>query len=300
MHTTIPSSPVEVRSSRMPVAEFYAEYVNKKPVLIKGALNGLPAVSAWSLGYFASLAPDLQVRLKTGSISGGTAINVQLADYHRLVSQWEEGAGPQTSEEQPPPYLHDIPLFSLIPQLQGDVDAFPVILLPRFFRSQWRTFAQFFVGPSQAVTPLHFDTLLTHNLFFQFHGTKRFLMVDAADRDCCYTYNWRWSPVDPDDPDLERFPKFGQVRLRSCEVSDGDILYMPPGTLHKVTSLTSSVSFNIDWHDRRSALRGLIAGLHQMPRQNLRYNILLALGVWAGVPLKVLMPALRSYFFYIS
>jgi hypothetical protein len=60
------------------------------------------------------------------------------------------------------------------------------------------------------------------------------------------------------------------------------------------------VSFNIDWHDPHSALRGLTAVRHGMPVQNLRYNALFALGVCGRVPLKVLMPALRSYFTYIS
>jgi hypothetical protein len=137
-------------------------------------------------------------------------------------------------------------------------------------------------------------------MFFQFAGAKRFVMVDAADRGRCYTYNWRWSPVDPEDPDLERFPQFRGVRSMECVVEGGDLLYMPPGTLHKVISLTPSVSFNIDWHDRRSALHGLTAARHGMPRKNLRYNLLLALGVWGNLPLRALMPALKSYFVYIS
>jgi hypothetical protein len=39
---------------------------------------------------------------------------------------------------------------------------------------------------------------------------------------------------------------------------------------------------------------------YEMPAANLRYNILLALGVCAHVPLVVLMPALKSYFEFIS
>jgi hypothetical protein len=188
----------------------------------------------------------------------------------------------------------------MIPALKNELEPFPVDLFPRFFRDQWWTFTQFFVGPSQSQTPLHFDTLLTHNLFFQVYGSKRFVMVDAADREHCYPHNWRWSPVDPDDPDLERFPRFRNARVLSCVVEAGDLLYMPPGTLHKVTSLAPSISFNVDWHDRRSALNGLLAVRDHMPAQNLRYNLLFALGVLAGVPRKVLMPGLRSYYVYIS
>ncbi len=299
MTATIPSSPVEVRHN-LTTAEFYSRYVNHKPVLMKGALSHLPATDHWSLSHFADLAPDLPVRLKTGRVADGVTTTVPLADYRDTVLDWEQRAKSTPDAGEPPAYLHDVPLLAMLPQLRSDLDPFPRELLTPFFRSQWWVFPQFFVGPSRSVTTLHFDTLLTHNLFFQFDGSKRFVMVDAASRDRCYTYNWRWSPVDPDEPDLERFPLFRDVRLRTCVVEAGDLLYMPPGTLHKVTSLSQSVSFNIDWHDRHSVVRGLTAVRHRMPVQNLRYNLLFALGVCGRVPLSVMMPALRSYFTYIS
>jgi hypothetical protein len=289
-----PPLPVDVRA-QLPPEEFYADYVNNKPVLLKGALAGLPAAARWSLQYFGSVAPDLDVRLKTGRVADGITKTMRLADYCRDVAEWERS----DQAGDPPGYLHDVPLLSLVPQLRRDLEPFPTALFPPFFAKQWWVFPQFFVGPSRSQTPLHFDTLLTHNLFFQLDGGKRFVMVDAADRDRCYPYNWRWSPVDPDEPDLERFPRFRDVRTLECFVEDGDMLYMPPGTLHKVTSLSSSVSFNIDWHDPTSAIRGLTAARHRMPVQNLRYNLLFALGL-CGVPLKALMPGLKSYFTYIS
>lgn len=299
MTTTTPSSLVDVRSELSP-AQFYAEYVNRKPVLMKGALAQLPATTRWSVDYLASLAPDLPVRLKTGRVADGVTTTVRLSDYAKTVSAWEERVSLADVSEAPPAYLHDVPMLSLLPALKHDLSPFPAELFPKFFRDQWWVFPQFFIGPSRAETSLHFDTLLTHNLFFQFDGSKRFLMVDDADRNRCYTYNWRWSAVDPDQPDLEQHPRFRDVRTREAIVEAGDLLYMPPGTLHKVTSLSSSVSFNVDWHDRRSAVRGLTAVTERMPVRNLRYNLLLALGVWGRVPLKVLMPALRSYFDYIS
>lgn len=293
------STSIDVRPS-LSAAEFYAEYVNREPVLLKGALAGLPATEKWSLSYFESIAPDLPVRLKTGPVADGVIVSVPLTDYAKTVHEWEQRAAVVEEPGEPPAYLHDVPLLKLMPSLRKDLEPFPAHLFPKFFRDRWWEFPQFFVGPSRAETSFHFDTLLTHNLFFQFDGTKRFVMVLNAYRDRCYTHKWRWSPVDPDQPDLERFPKFAGVPLRTCVVEAGDMLYMPPGTLHKVTSLSQSVSFNIDWHDRTSALRGLnVVGEH-MPVRNLRYNLLFALGVWAGIPLRALMPALKSYFFYVS
>ena len=137
-------------------------------------------------------------------------------------------------------------------------------------------------------------------LFFQINGTKRFAMVLADDRDRCYTHRWRWSPVDPDQPDIDRFPLFREAHILTCVIGPGDLLYMPPGTLHKVTSLTSSISFNIDWHDRRSALRGLLELRDGMPLRNLTYNFLFGLGVVGRVPAAAVMPALKPYYTYIS
>lgn len=294
MPAVAPPSPVDVRPN-LSVEEFYADYVNTKPVLMKGALADLPAAERWSLPYFASVAPDLEVRLKTGRVAEGNTTTMRLADYAKAAEEWD--GSDRTGD--PPGYLHDVPLLTLIPQLRDDLEPFPRAMFPSFFAKQWWVFPQFFVGPSVSQTPLHFDTLLTHNLFFQLDGRKRFLMIAAADRERCYPYKWRWSPVDPDEPDLERFPRFGGVETYECFVEGGDLFYMPPGTLHKVTSLTSSVSFNIDWHDPKSAVRGLTAARYGMPAQNVRYNLLFALGM-CGVPLKALMPALRSYFTYIS
>lgn len=299
MTTTAQPLPVDVREGLTP-EEFRAEYLNRKPVLMRGAVADMPAASKWSAEHLGSVAPDQIVRLKVGKVSEGRTETVRLEDYTRALTEWEAETAGVDDPGDPPGYLHDVPLLSIIPSLRADLEPFPTEFFPPFFREKWWAFTQFFVGPSRALTPLHFDTLLTHNLFFQLHGSKKFVMVDAADRDKSYTFNWRWSAVDPDAPDLDRFPAFKDATVRTCVVESGDMFYMPPGTLHKVTSLSQSVSFNIDWHDPRSAIRGITAVRHGMPLQNLRYNLLFALGVVGRAPMGVVMPGLRSYYSYIS
>jgi Cupin-like domain len=297
--TTAQPIPVDVRPTLSP-EEFRAEYAGRRPVVLRGAIADMPAVSTWSAGHLGAVAPDQRVRLKVGTVSAGRTDIVALADYARELAEWEAKVAESDDPGEPPGYLHDVPLLSMIPSLRRDLEPFPVEYFPPFFRDRWWSFTQFFVGPSRALTPLHFDTLLTHNLFFQVHGSKRFVMVADAERDKCYPYNWRWAEVDPEAPDLQRHPRFRDATVLTCDVEAGDIFYMPPGTLHKVTSLSSSISFNIDWHDRASALRGIGAVRHGMPLTNLRYNVLFALGVIARVPRGVLMPGLRSYYSYIS
>jgi hypothetical protein len=288
--------PVDVREG-LTKQELYREYVNKRPVVMKGALRHLPAVEKWSIQYFASLAPDLNVRLKTGDLAKAQTLFQRLRDYGDLITNGDPAGRAGASRV---PYLHDLPLFTMIPELRKDVEPFPAHLFPGFFRQQWWRFPQFFVGPAASLTPLHFDTLLTHNTFFQLHGSKRFIMVDADDRDKCDMFNWRWSHVNAEAPDFERHPLYRDARISECVVEAGDLLYMPPGTLHCVRSLNNSISFNVDWHDRYSAVRSLAALRQGMPRQNFRYNALFALGVCAKVPLRLLLPLLDSYFTYVS
>ncbi|MET1074477.1 MAG: cupin-like domain-containing protein [Umezawaea sp.] len=299
MTSTARPIPADERTE-LSAEEFRAEYAGRKPVVIRGAVADMPAVSTWSADHLGAVAPDQEVRIKVGTVSEGRTGVVRLADYARELSEWEAKAAEVDDPGPPPGYLHDVPLLSMLPELRRDLEPFPVEYFPPFFREEWWKFTQFFVGPSRALTPLHFDTLLTHNLFFQVHGSKRFVMVPDAERAKCYPHSWRWASVDPEAPDLERHPDFRDATVLTCDVEAGDIFYMPPGTLHKVTSLSASISFNIDWHDRASALRGITAVRHGMPLRNLRYNLLFALGVVAGLPRGLVLPGLRSYYSYIS
>jgi hypothetical protein len=289
---------VDVRESLSP-EEFRSEYMNKKPVVMRGALLKLPATSRWSTGYLRSMAPDLRVRLKTGNMAEGVTTSRTLAEYCDLVDLITAKSAAGEYHDGPPPYLHDIPLLALIPQLRDDLEPFPVNFFPKFFRSDWWEFCQF-VSPPLAVTPFHFDTLQSHNMFFQISGEKRFVMTPAEDRPLCYTYNWRWSRIDPENPDVARYPLFSKARTLECVVRAGDLFYMPPGTLHQVSSITASVSFNIDWHDKLSAMRGIMAVSHGMPVRNLQYNAAFAAGVLARIPYRRVAPILKSYFYYIS
>lgn len=148
---------------------------------------------------------------------------------------------------------------------------------------------------------MHIDTLLTNNLFFQVSGTKEFLIVLPEDMDKCYRHAWKWSKINPDKPDYEKFPKYKEAKPLRFKVSDGDILYMPSGTFHQVRSLTSSISFNIDWHTKKTVRKGLlnsITGRASFP--NIYYNALLLLGLNAKMPAKYIFPYYKSYFDYIA
>jgi len=280
--------------------EFVDEHLHPEvPVLISGFCAEWEACRVWSPAYFRALAPALRIPIK--SYRGGN-IDVShwtLGEYTEFLFDTERTHTGVTSTDVLP-YCHDIPLFAMMESLVHDCRPFPVPFLPAWYRGEWWKYAQFFLGPVNSLTPLHFDTLLTHNLFFQIKGRKRFTLLSADQKAFCGRRGWRWFDVDPESPDLKKFPEYRQARPVEVIAESGDVLYIPPGTLHHVRGLETSVSFNIDFHTKGSALRAVAAIARGMPPKSVYYNLLTALGVVCGVPPSIIFKFYQPYLSYVS
>lgn len=275
---------------------FYQEYVaQRRPVVIRGLIADWLARD-WGVHRFRRLGRGPTLAVKVGNVAEGRRVRMSLADYADAVARFEQSGGDTDS----PGYLHDVPIFRFFPELIDDVAPFPLRLVPRWYHDQWYEYAQFFMGPTGSTTPLHFDTLLTHNLFFHLVGRKRFILIPAEQRQLCYPASWRWMRYDPAHPDHDAFPSAAQVTPVTVELEPGDVLYMPSGTLHQVTNLTMTISFNIDWHTADSARDGVVSVLRGAPWKNGYYNLLSLLGVGVRVPARLIFPLYRSYLTYVS
>jgi len=298
-----PLFPSIERRSGMTPEEFKRDYVGKKSVIIGGLTEDWSALGLWNGEYFRGLAGDMRVKVKPGYIPAGETELLNLDRYVEIVDRYEselKAEGNPREGQEPPAYLHDIPMLAMLPRLVEDIQPFPAEFLPKWYRPQWWRFAQFFFGPTHSLTPLHFDTLGTHNIFFQITGRKRFIIISSEDRESCYLYGWRWADVNPEEPDFLKHPKFREVQAKEALLGPGDVLYMPPGTLHHVRGLDLTISFNIDWHTRRSAYAGMGGVVRGMPWKNFYYNAVAAFGLTTGVSAKTLYPLYRSYLDYIS
>lgn len=275
---------------------FKKEYVGKNLLQLKGYNEHWPAIHKWTYDYFHKVGGKLSVSTKAGNVAMGHKVGYQFSDYLDLLEAYEESPKSGTR----PPYLHDVPMFSLLPALVKDIEPFPIDFVPKWYHNGWQNYLQFFMSCKGHMTPLHFDTLFTHNLFFQVKGIKRFRVCSKDDHDKCYLHRWRWSNVDPFSPDFTRFPLFRSVKYEDVIVEPGDILYLPPGTLHHVESLSHSISFNIDWHTKDSVRQGLLSVFKGAPIKNFQYNLAIMLGLQFGIPSRYLFPFYKSYLNYIS
>ncbi|MBG0811169.1 cupin-like domain-containing protein [Methylosinus sp. H3A] len=287
------------RLDRLSPDEFVENYVRlRRPVVVSDGLRRCAAPSLWNLEHLRRCAGDRNIVLKDWGASGIRLDRALLGDYVDALELYESRG--DTATAQKPAYLHDVPLTSILPDAGVDLEGFPANFFPSWYGAEWPTFAQLFLGPSGSVTPLHFDCLLTHNLFFQVMGRKKFTLLPHEQIEYCYPYNWRWCEVDVEKPDYDRHPLYRLAKPTEVVVEPGDILYMPPGALHHVRSLDCALSFNVDWHTKDSALRGALSFLRGMPAKNIYYNMIVAFGLWSGVSTKRLLPYYRSYLNYVS
>lgn len=280
--------------------EFFGHYVkNSIPVRMNRLLADTKAVKEWNVNYFKNLDLSQEVRLKDGDVAAGRTKHIDFMEYLDSVLAYEENLASGVKGVMPS-YLHDYPMFQMIPELYKDVDTFPAQYFPSMYTQGWQDYAQFFMGCTGSSTPLHFDTLCTHNLFFQIHGSKKFTLIPGEQSKYCYMRNWRWSSVDAETPDYGEFPLFRKVDKVDVILNPGDVLFIPSGMLHQVKNLSYSISFNIDWHTKATAVKGLASILQGAPWSNFKYNLVLSMGLFANLPKRMMMPFYRSYLSYIS
>ncbi|MGN7824291.1 cupin-like domain-containing protein [Chitinophaga sp. 22536] len=279
---------------------FYNDYVKPgRPLRIRKATAAWKALKIWNADYFKSIEGDLKLAAKNADVASGKRETLYLSEYVSLLEEHER----QLRDGKCPPqplYLHDVPIFHLLPSLVQDIEPFPLELLPKWYWKNWHNYIQFFMGATGSLTPLHFDTLYTHNLFFQVAGRKKFILIPGNQKAMCYIKGWRWSDFDPARPDYERFPEAKGLTPVEVVLEPGDVLYIPSGMLHQVHGLSYSISFNIDWHTPRSAGKGVFSLFEGAPRKNIYYNSLILLGVGLKVPPKIIFPYYKSYLNYIS
>lgn len=278
--------------------EFNSEFIDTNVVIYKGHINNWPAVQRWSPDYFSNTCPDISITTKVFEENEIIVKQQLMREYVRLLDQYK--ILQQTDPNVVTPYCHDVPIFQLSEKLKDDVGSFPVEIMPPWYAEKWWQFAQFFMSSKHSVTPLHFDTLLTSNIFFQIQGRKLFTVYGPEDEKFCYRKKWRWFDVDPEDVDLQTHPKYGNTQSLAVLVEAGDMFYMPPGTIHHVRSLEDSISFNVDFHTQKSCIHSFKGVFKGMPVENLKFNLLCLRSLYLGDANGDLFQRYSKYLNYIS
>lgn len=128
----------------------------------------------------------------------------------------------------------------------------------------------FWLGEANAITSMHKDHY--ENLYCVISGEKNFILLPPTDRPFIpygvyqqAVYHQRddgefevvdqsdsekvpWIPLDPLDPDLDRFPQYRRARPLCCSVKAGEMLYLPSLWFHHVRQSHGCIAVNF-WYD---------------------------------------------------
>lgn len=101
----------------------------------------------------------------------------------------------------------------------------------------------YWIGPGGTRSGLHFDPY--NVLFAQLRGSKRFYLLPPSAMPRLYLANDFFSPVDLEHRDEVRYPLSQGLRPLETVVGEGEVLLLPVGWFHQVTSLGYSVSISL-------------------------------------------------------
>lgn len=218
------------------------------PVILTGIVETWRAYQKWNADYFQTRIGSLPVIARTSSdgvfrgdpTSGYEKVELRMP-FHKL---FELMSSPTEKRKY---YL-----------AQNNIDMGPFSILAEdlesiiYIKTGATVTRNVWFGPSNAVTPIHFDT--QNNFFCQLRGKKRFVLFSPDQTDYLYPFSKdsripNFAQVDIDNPDLLHYPAFVKAQGIDVPIEPGEILYIPQKWWHQVYSLSAGISVNFWWRE---------------------------------------------------
>ena len=235
------------RVSQLSAAEFKRRYLfAQRPVIVTDVVTNWPAFRRWNADYLRSTFGDVSVRISyRGNSTDKTTTEAQqelhrtkqnLTDYFNLL---DSGIGGGKW------YVHTSPIRHFRQDFLDDLGPIPYI--PSRTHRWTAPSPYFWLGPKNVETALHFDNF--HNFIAQVTGRKKWTIFPKDQRALLQLVQKRGekikqSPIDIDNPDIERFPEYTQATPCEFVVNPGELLFLPADFPHRVVTLDFSVTLN--------------------------------------------------------
>jgi len=232
---------------------FLNEFLHKKPVVIKKFYANSNAVEKWCLDFFMQTCGHKKVKIHFGPTSQHQKKIMTVGEYLELLYK-QDLRTENILDDSNQTYLYNFQLMKLGAELLEDLNLDPDYSIGKWYRKNWKRDLFFYCGNRHTLSRLHYDSLGTHNTFFQIYGRKKFILIPYFEKDKCYINYPKntFSELNPETPDFKAFPLFKDVKPYEAILEAGDVLYMPPYTLHYVRGLDLNISINLDWHSTKS------------------------------------------------
>lgn len=216
----------------------------RQPVIIKGVADEWVGLDWCSPENLKATFGDLVVSVRGsddehevffGDVQSRT---MRLGDYIDLI------CSEQTDGERRP-YFGNVSL-TRTPVLKLKETFGTHFVLPQYFENQTGEEMRIWFGAAGQKSLIHNDNY--HNLNVQAFGRKAFLLF-APDQypflyTQCHSKSCWISPVNPQEPDFERFPLLRDAQGYECVLEKGEVLFIPKFWWHQATAKTTCINVN--------------------------------------------------------
>jgi lysine-specific demethylase 8 len=228
------------------IKEFDRYITQNQPVIITGVANQWEAYNNWTPELFKHMFGELTVPVRPTD----NEINLffaeddrkkllRFADYIDLITNWN-------SPNQRPPYFGNI--FLDEPEVRPIVE--PILQdfdFPNYFTDSNRNDVHLWIGAAEQKSTIHNDNY--ENLNAQIYGKKAFLLFSPEQHPFLYPVKiddelWS-SPIDPQNPDLIKYPLFDRTSCLEAVLEPGEILFIPVFWWHQARSITTAINLNM-------------------------------------------------------
>jgi hypothetical protein len=223
--------------------EFVKEYLEPcRPVVISDATTEWKAHERWSTSYFREKFGNRKVH-----VMGKEYV---FSDFLDLVEN--------STPENPSPYLNEVNIVKLFPELMEDLTpylryALPDRLQSRFIPASWGmrqgVVELLIAGKGTTFPGLHYDGYHMHTFVTQIRGDKEFYFFPPDQTPYMYPEEKmpnRSRVKDMFNPDLEKFPLFKKAVPSMIVVKQGETMFIPSGWWHSTRILSTSLAVSIN------------------------------------------------------
>ncbi|XP_063354258.1 bifunctional peptidase and (3S)-lysyl hydroxylase JMJD7 [Pelmatolapia mariae] len=255
--------------------QFHRDWIApNKPCIIRNAFSHWPALSKWSPDYLREKVGSKVISVAVTPNGYADAVNGDrfVMPEERQMSfssvldiiegKVDKGGGVFYVQKQCSNLLQELP------ELTADVQ--PHIAWMSTALGKLPDAVNFWLGEANAITSMHKDHY--ENLYCVISGEKHFVLMPPTDRPFIpyglfqpAVYHQRddgefevidqsdsemvpWIPLDPLNPDLERYPQYRRARPLHCSVKAGEMLYLPSLWFHHVQQSHGCIAVNF-WYD---------------------------------------------------
>jgi hypothetical protein len=229
------------RRSGLTRKEFLDEYYKpKRPVVITDLAQSWPATQKWTFENLIRQYGHLEVPVigpdfhKPGPNYMKSQKKMKFGDYLQMIQ-----AGPTDYR------IFFWNIFDHAAEMANDFSA-PKHLCGGFFN----TMPRMFFGGAGAFTPIHYDLDWSNNFHTHFQTRKHIILFPYSQGKYLYQHPFTvQSPVNPANPDYERFPALKLAKGEETILTHGETLFIPALWWHHIGYMEGGYSLTLRSYD---------------------------------------------------